>query len=127
VDGRERSTRAEDVADAHNQVMGERMDLNCEIRRWVSDEPQPGIVEAAFTDARGKSWVIFDKCAIFTAEAINRDSAYPRAGVVRCEVLGRRRGASGGSIARVRAIDNPMTEGDIEEFEVAESLLTPPA
>lgn len=107
--------------------MGERMDLTCEIVRWVSDESQPGIVEARFTDAAGKTWVLFDKSAIFTAEAINGGSAYPRAGVVRCHVLDRRPSPSGGGIVRVRAIDSPMTEGDTEEFEVEESLLTPPA
>jgi len=106
--------------------MGERLDLNCEILRWVSDEPQPGIVEARFTDAAGKSWVLFDKSAIFTAEAINGGSAYPRPGIVRCEVLNRRRSVSGREIVRVRAIDSPMTEGDIEEFEVEGGLLTSP-
>ena len=118
---------ARDTAGAHNWVMGERMDLKCEIVQWVCDEPQPGIVEARFTDAAGKSWVLFDKSAIFTAVAINGGSAYPLVGVVRCEVLDRRRSASGGSVVRVRAIDSPMTEGDIEQFEVEESLLTQPA
>src|SRR5688572_4503325 len=107
--------------------MAERVDLNCRILRWVSDEPQPGIVEASFTDAAGKPWVLIDKSVIFAAEVINASSAYPRAGIVRCEVLERRRGALGQDIVRVRAIDAPTTEGDIGEFEVEAGSLTRPS
>src|SRR5258706_9135800 len=81
-------------------VMGHRLDLNCWILRWGSDEPQPGIVEACFIDAVGKSWMLLDKSAIFTAEAIDGGSAYPRPGILRCEVLERRLSASGGEIVR---------------------------
>jgi hypothetical protein len=112
---------------AHNRAVGERMDLGCEIVRWVSDDPQPGVVEARFTDAAGTSWALLDKSAIFTAEPIGSHSVFPRPGIVRCEVLDRRHSPSEGSIVRVRAIDAPTTEGEIEEFEVEESRLSSPA
>lgn len=35
--------------------------------RWVSDEPQPGWVEAKFIDAAGETWTFFDKPPIFEA------------------------------------------------------------
>ena len=103
------------------------MNLNCQILRWISDEPQPGMVEATFTDAAGKPWVLIDKSAIFTSEVINESSAYPRAGVIRCEVLGRHQSPSRQDVVRVRAIDAPTTEDDIGEFEVEESSLSSPS
>lgn len=103
--------------------MSERVDLKCDIVRWVSREPQPGIVEARFIDAAGTAWVMLDKCVIFTGEVIGPGSTYPRVGYLRCEVLDRRRGASGSELVRVRAIDYPMNDGDIEEFEVDLALL----
>jgi hypothetical protein len=106
--------------------MGERMDLICEIVRWVSDEPQPGWVAARFTDAAGRSWELLDKPAVFSSEPIDSHSAYPQAGVVRCQVPSRRDSSRGTPVARVRAIDAPRTEGDVEEFEVEESQLTSP-
>jgi hypothetical protein len=102
------------------------MVITCEILRWVSDEPEPGVVEARFIDARGKTWVLLDKSAIFTTEAINSNSVYPQAGVIRCEVLERGQSAAVGHFVRVRAIDAPFTDGDIEVFDVTESQLAPP-
>jgi hypothetical protein len=106
--------------------VAERMDLRCQIVRWVSDEPQPGWVEARFTDALGKSWTLFDKSAIFAADHISADSTYPRDGVVRCETLRRSPGTGGIVIVRVVAIDSKADEG-VREFDVEETQLTRPS
>jgi hypothetical protein len=106
--------------------MTERADLLCEIVAWVSDEPQPGWVEARFSDAAGKPWSVFDKSAIFTSEPINRDSPYPVEGSIRCEVRGRGTRPGGASVARVVLIDSPHGAED-REFEVNASQLEPVA
>jgi len=104
------------------------VDLRCQIVRWVSDEPIPGWIEARFTDATGKVWKLVDKVPIFTAEPLRAHSTYPRPGLVRCEALDRRTDPLGRAIVRVRAIDYPRNEADVEEFEVEEAqLLQPPS
>jgi hypothetical protein len=60
----------------------------CEIVRWVSDDPQPGIVEAHLVDADGTRWSFIDKWPIFTS-ALDPLSRFPVSGAIRCEVLDR--------------------------------------
>lgn len=108
--------------------MREFLDLTYEIVRWVADDPQPGVVEARFTDAAGKTWVLIDKDVIFTSELISSRSAYPQPGGIRCEVLDRWRDPAGRTIVRIWTIDTPGTDGDVlEECEVQEAQLAPPA
>lgn len=48
--------------------------------RWVGDEPQPGWVEAQFTDAAGETWTFFDKPPIFEPPGtmpLTASTAYP--------------------------------------------------
>lgn len=40
--------------------------LSCEAVRWVNDEPQPGLVEVRFTDARRQQWAFIGKWPVFT-------------------------------------------------------------
>ena len=35
--------------------------LRIQITKWLSYEPQPGFVEAEFTDARGRTWTFHEK------------------------------------------------------------------
>jgi hypothetical protein len=106
--------------------MRTRLDLRCQIVRWVSDD-FPGWVEASFTDAMGKAWIFVDKAPIFTTEPLSADSTLPRPGVIRCVVLGRRSDPSGSRVVRVRAIDDPRSDNDVAEFEVEEGQLIEPA
>jgi hypothetical protein len=106
--------------------MPKRLDLRCQIVRWVSDE-FPGWVEASFTDATGKAWTLVDKSSIFTAEPVSADSTLPRPGVIRCVVVGKRSDSSGRRVIRVRAIDNPGNDDDVEVFDVEEAQLIEPA
>jgi hypothetical protein len=106
--------------------MPERVDLRCQIVRWVSDD-FPGWVEARFTDATGKAWTLVDKVPIFTVEPLRADSTLPRAGMIRCVLLGRRPDPSGRGLVRVRAIDHPRNDDDVEEFDVEQGQLVGPA
>ena len=55
--------------------------------RWVSDEPQPGLVEVELTDADGNRWSFVDKCAIFSADW-TEPSHPPSTAGIRCTVVG---------------------------------------
>lgn len=63
--------------------------LRCQVVRWVSDEPQPGWVEARFTDAHGHQWTFFDKPPIFENGAeLTPAASYPQEAGLACEVTG---------------------------------------
>lgn len=60
--------------------------VGVEIVRFVSDEPQPGMVECVLVDVDGVCHSIIDKAPVFSAENLLATSVYPRAGVLACEV-----------------------------------------
>ena len=53
----------------------------------VSDEPQPGWVEANVVDAFGAVRRFFDKPPIFTADTITADTPFPVAAALRVRIL----------------------------------------
>jgi len=61
------------------------------ITRYISDEPQPGIVECQFSDAHGRQWSFVEKTAIVSAENLDAGTSYPQPGVIACEIIGRSR------------------------------------
>ncbi|WP_432948089.1 hypothetical protein ACQPXM_12740 [Kribbella sp. CA-253562] len=64
------------------------MMLRCEAVRWVGDDPFPGLVEVAFTDADGMRHVLVDKRPVFGgADGLGAGTAYPVAVGLDCEVL----------------------------------------
>ncbi|ONI76538.1 hypothetical protein BWI15_04310 [Kribbella sp. ALI-6-A] len=64
------------------------MILRCEAVRWVGDDPIPGLVEVAFTDAEGTRHVLIDKPPVFSgANGLGPGTAYPVAVGLDCEVL----------------------------------------
>jgi hypothetical protein len=74
--------------------------LRVHIVRFVDEEPQPGLVESQFRDARGEIHSIIDKVPMFTSAALWSDSEYPQAGFIECSVLERMLGPSG-NLARI--------------------------
>jgi len=102
---------------ADNRGVSASAELRCEIVRWISDDPQPGWVEARFTDARGRTWSVVDKSAIFTAEPIGAHSEYPRDGIIRCELVDRPPAWLGAGVVRVLTIDCNAA-GGLREFDV---------
>jgi hypothetical protein len=90
------------------------------ITRYVSDEPQPGIVECEFSDAHGRRWTFVEKTAIVSADYLDARTTYPQPGAIACEITGRRLDATGREIIMidterpvyVEAVDGTM------QFEV---------
>lgn len=71
------------------------------ITRYVSDEPQPGIVECEFADAHGRRWVFVEKTAIVSAADLDARTSYPQPGIIACRVVGRRVDDTGQEIVKV--------------------------
>ena len=71
------------------------------ILRYVSDEPQPGIVKCQFEDAYGRRWSFVEKTAIVSAEHLDAQSTYPQLGVVAGEVIGRSLDAAGREVIQI--------------------------
>ena len=79
--------------------MTERMiGVRISITHYISDEPQPGIVECKFSDAHGRQWSFVEKTAIVSAEHLNAQTSYPQPGVIACEIVGRSRDSTGREI-----------------------------
>lgn len=87
-------------------------------RRWVSDEPQPGIVDVEINDADGHTWQFRDKSAIFDVDGILTPQAdYPVVIRIPCEVLRRRHNLEDREMTTIRLPDWMDASGAIEVFE----------
>jgi hypothetical protein len=71
------------------------------ITRYVSDEPQPGVVECELMDAHGRCWRFVEKTAIVSAEPLDASFAYPRSGIIACEILGRSLDGAGREVVQI--------------------------
>lgn len=61
--------------------------LNVEVTRWVSDEPQPGVVRLEFIDIFGKTHALTDKCSVVDAgNQLWRVARYPVDVRMQCRV-----------------------------------------
>lgn len=79
--------------------------LRCQIVRWVSDEPQPGWVEAQVVDAGGRVWSFFDKPPIFSNKVLGPGSGFVP-GAMRCRVLSEQ-----GMLLEVELLDTASEDG----------------
>lgn len=99
------------------------------IFRFVSDEPQPGLVQFDFVDVNCRRWIFTEKTAMVSAEYINGDSEYPRPGTLGCQVMGVRPHASGGQSVEISidffpdCVDESGTSEISMNFEVRPELL----
>jgi hypothetical protein len=99
--------------------------ITVSITRYISDDPQPGIVECEFSDASGRRWIFVEKTATVSAEYLDAQSSYPRTGEIACEIIGRRQDASGRETVLVDT-DRPDCVESIDgstQFEVFPDLL----
>jgi hypothetical protein len=64
--------------------------IKAKITRCIDDESYPTFVECQFVDAHGFTQTFNDKDAIFTKEFLDRNSDYPVAGIIGCEVIERK-------------------------------------
>jgi len=71
------------------------------ILRYLGDDPQPGIVECALFDCRGRRWLFVEKTAVVSAENLNGETSYPQPGAIACEIIERRVDAAGREIVRI--------------------------
>jgi len=55
------------------------------ILRYVSDDPQPGVVE--LEDAHGRRWSFVEKTAIVSAAHLDANTSYPQQGIIACEIV----------------------------------------
>jgi hypothetical protein len=96
------------------------------IVRYISDEPQPGIVEFQLEDAHGRRWLFVEKTALVSPEHLDAYSAYPQRGVVAGEIVNRSIDASGREVIRID-IERPWHIESVEgatQFDVLpESLV----
>lgn len=95
------------------------------IRRYISDEPQPGMVECEFTDVHGRRWLFVEKTAIVGSEDLHAQLDYPRPGVIGCEIVGQRIDAAEQKIMLVET-ERPWGVESVEgstRFEVFASSL----
>jgi len=75
--------------------------LKVTITRYITDEPQPGIVECELIDVHGRCWHFIEKTAIVSSTDIDATSHYPRPGVIAGEVVGRSHDAGGREVFRI--------------------------
>lgn len=71
------------------------------ILRYISDEPQPGIVEFQLDDANGHGWLFVDKTAIVKAGRLDADASYPQPGIIACEIVSRSRDTARREVVRI--------------------------
>lgn len=50
-------------------------------------QSQPGWVECSFADAAGKSHVFEEKVPVVSDESLDSTSAYPRSGIIGCQIV----------------------------------------
>lgn len=96
------------------------------IVRYISDEPQPGIVECELEDAYGHRWLFVEKTAIVSAEPLDAHTSYPQQGVVAGEIVRRSADAAGREIVRIdttRPWNLESVDGATEFDVLPESLV----
>jgi hypothetical protein len=94
--------------------------VNMTITRYVSDEPQPGIVECEMVDAHGRRWLFLEKTAVVTNSNLDANSCYPRPATIAVEIVGRYQDAQVGEVLRINT-DRPWGIQSVEgetQFEV---------
>jgi hypothetical protein len=58
------------------------------ILRYISDDPQPGIVECQLEDANGKRWLFVEKTGlVISPAALDSKTSYPQPGLLGCGIL----------------------------------------
>jgi len=96
------------------------------IVRYISDEPQPGIVECQFEDVHGHRWSFVEKTAIVSRQNLDAHATYPQGGVVAGEIVRRSLDATGREVVHVdtaRPWSIESVDG-VTEFDVLpESLI----
>lgn len=94
--------------------------MKVSIVRYISDDPQPGIVECQFEDAYGRRWSFVEKTLVVSAELLDAHSVYPQPGVAACNIVQRFPDAAGRKLIRINAVES--VEG-VTQFDVLPEML----
>ncbi|WP_276371744.1 hypothetical protein [Chryseolinea sp. H1M3-3] len=95
------------------------------ITKYISDEPQPGMVEGKFKDAWANEFIMVAKTAILSSESLGHDSKYPRDGFIACEIVEKWTDEKGRRLVRID-LDSPWgveTIDGLTKFDLEESAL----
>jgi hypothetical protein len=110
----------------HGKERSAMLAVKVTITHYVSDDPQPGIVECDLLDAHGRCWKFIEKTAVVSASILDAKSVYPQPGVIAVEVVGHSQDAGGREIIQIDT-ESPWGVESIEgvtQFDVLpESLV----
>ena len=96
------------------------------VLRYISDDPQPGIVECELQDANGHRWLFVEKTAIVSMANLDAKTSYPQPGVIACEVVRRSRESTHREVVRINT-ERPLLVESLDgqtEFDVLADSLT---
>jgi hypothetical protein len=96
------------------------LELAVQVVRFVSDEPQPGIVACEFTDVDGRRHTLIDKWPMCSSKLLDANSGYPLPAIIRCEEVARWQDATGREVVQVNLLrpDGIESSEGISEFVV---------
>jgi len=95
--------------------------MKVSIVRYISDDPQPGIVECQFEDAYGRRWSFVEKTLVVSPEQLDEHTVYPQPGVTACNIVQQFADATGREVIRINTVES--LEG-VTQFDVLpESLV----
>jgi len=60
--------------------------VRVQITRYLSDDPQPGIVECKLIDVWNREWTFVEKTAIVSSQYLDERTVYPQPGTIACEI-----------------------------------------
>jgi hypothetical protein len=95
------------------------MKVRAQVMRWLSDEPQPGIIEVQLVDVEGRPWLLRDKTAIFehVGGLLTRETAYPVDVAIPCDVVELRRDLQNRQMVQIRLAWGLADDQIIEVFQ----------
>ena len=95
--------------------------MKVSIVRYVSNDPQPGIVECQFQDAYGRRWSFIEKTLVVSVEQLDAHRVYPQRGSTPCRIVQRFPDVSGQEVIRIDCVES--VEG-VTQFDILpESLV----
>jgi hypothetical protein len=97
------------------------MELPVQIVRFVTREPQPGVVACELVDAEKRIHTLIDKVYIFSTEELDEQSRYPLTGSVSCKLLAAFQDTHGHELLKIATIES--TEGLSEFVLLQEQVL----
>jgi len=89
--------------------------MKVSIVRYISDDPQPGIVECQFQDAYGRRWSFIEKTLVVSVEQLDAHNVYPQRGVTACTIVQRFPDTAGREVVRINTVES--VEG-VTQFDV---------